>query len=122
MIQWYLKVVKDNYANFNGRARRSEYWYFALANFIICLLLSIIDMIIFGEDGINRLSGLYSILVIIPSIAVSIRRMHDINKSGWWILINLIPFIGWIWFIVLACTEGDKASNQYGSDPKAEIA
>lgn len=116
MIEWYKKVVLENYANFNGRARRSEYWYFFLANFIASLVLGIVDSVI----GIQILSGLYSLAVLVPSIAVAVRRLHDINKSGWFLLVVFIPLIGAIWLIVLFCTEGDRGQNQYGSDPKNE--
>jgi len=114
MIEWYKKVVLENYANFNGRARRSEYWYFFLANFIASLVLGLVDSVI----GIQILSGIYSLAVLIPSIAVAVRRLHDINKSGWFLLVVLIPIVGAIWLIIMLCTEGDKGQNQYGPDPK----
>ncbi len=114
MIEWYKKVVLENYANFDGRARRSEYWYFVLANFLISIVLQIIDAVI----GLPIFGGLYGLAVLIPSIAVAVRRLHDINKSGWWILIALIPLVGAIWLIVLLATNGDQGPNQYGEDPK----
>jgi len=121
-MQWYLDVLKK-YAVFSGRARRKEYWMFVLFNVIISIILSIIDRIL-GLDYANNsnsgvLSSIYSLAVLIPSIAVGVRRMHDTNRSGWWVLINLIPCIGWIWFIVLAAQEGNAGDNQYGPDPKA---
>lgn len=84
MINWYLKVVRDNYANFSGRARRSEYWYYTLCGTIINLLLRVIDYAI-GLD-FNIMGTLYSLVVLIPGLAVTVRRMHDIGKSGWYIL------------------------------------
>lgn len=110
MINYYVSVLK-NYVNFNGRARRSEFWYFFLINFIISTILT------YGVAPLMHsliLANIYSLAVLVPSIAVAIRRMHDINKSGWFILIP-------IYNIVLAATEGDKGDNQYGPDPKANV-
>jgi uncharacterized membrane protein YhaH (DUF805 family) len=124
MIEWYKKVVFENYANFNGRARRSEYWYFALASAIISIILTIIDKIIgttFGIAETGIISSLYSLLVLLPSLGVGVRRLHDVGKSGWFMLIILIPIIGVIWLLVLACTEGVQGSNNYGPDPKNDF-
>ncbi|MCX6181573.1 MAG: DUF805 domain-containing protein, partial [Bacteroidetes bacterium] len=111
-MKWYLEVLKK-YAVFNGRARRSEYWYFFLFNIIISIVLGIIDgaagLIISGSNGV--LVTIYSLALLIPSIAVGVRRMHDVGKSGWFLLIP-------IYNIILACTDGQKGENQYGSDPK----
>jgi len=117
MLEMYKKVVVENYANFNGRARRKEYWMFILGNLIISIILQIIDAVTgltFGvaEMGILRL--IYTLAVLIPGIAVGVRRMHDIDKSGWYVLIP-------IYNIVLFATEGEKGSNQYGADPKNEL-
>ncbi|TRX29934.1 DUF805 domain-containing protein [Flavobacterium franklandianum] len=124
MIEWYKKVVFENYANFKGRARRSEYWYFTLANFIVCIIAMIIDKV----AGLNfeplPYGWLYlanSLLVIVPGLAVTVRRLHDLGKSGWFFLIILIPLIGSIWLLVLFCTEGDQGTNSYGPDPKNEF-
>ena len=114
MINWYLKVVRDNYLNFNGRARRSEYWYFILFNLIVSIVLNVIDYFI----GMDILGAIYSLAVFLPGLAVLVRRLHDINKSGWYFFIVLIPLAGIIWLLVLLCTEGDHGPNQYGSDPK----
>lgn len=110
MIEWYKKVVFENYLNFDGRARRSEYWWFFLMNLIISITLFIIGFMI--EFPFLRL--VYSIAVLIPSIAVVVRRMHDIGKSGWYIIIP-------IYNIVLLATEGDYGENEYGEDPKNNI-
>ncbi|TRX23614.1 DUF805 domain-containing protein [Flavobacterium franklandianum] len=124
MIEWYKKVVFENYANFNGRARRSEYWYFTLANIIVCIIAMIIDKV----AGLNfeplPYGWLYlanSLLVIVPGLAVTVRRLHDLGKSGWFFFIILIPLIGSIWLLVLFCTEGDQGTNSYGPDPKNEF-
>ena len=123
-MQWYIDVLKK-YAVFSGRARRKEYWMFVLFNVIASIILSILDKILgldFGSGSTSSsgwLSTIYSLAVLLPTIGVAIRRMHDTGRSGWWILINLIPCIGWIWFIVLAAQEGNAGDNQYGPDPKA---
>lgn len=114
MINWYLKVVRDNYVNFSGRARRSEYWYFVLCNFLISIVLGIIGYVL----GLSFISNIYGLALLLPSLAVSVRRLHDVNKSGWFLLISLIPLIGTIWLIVVLATEGNRGSNQYGEDPK----
>jgi len=116
MLEWYLKVVKENYANFEGRARRSEYWYFVLVNLLISIVLGVIDYVIGSDIGIIR--GIYSLAVLVPSIAVAVRRLHDIGKSGWFLFVVLIPIAGAIWLLVMLCREGDTGPNEYGSDPK----
>lgn len=105
-MNYYFKVLQ-NYATFSGRARRSEYWYFFLFNFIISFILGFIG----GITHLTFLGIIYSFAVIIPGIAVSIRRMHDVGKSGWFIL---FPFYN----LILVFTEGEKGSNLYGADPK----
>ncbi len=113
MIEWYKKVVFQNYANFNGRARRKEYWMFILLNSIISIPLSyILPLAITPELGL--IGTVYSFAVLIPSIAVAVRRMHDVGKSGWYCIIP-------IYNLILACTEGDKGANEYGPDPKNEF-
>jgi uncharacterized membrane protein YhaH (DUF805 family) len=124
MIEWYKKVVFENYANFSGRARRSEYWYFALVSTIISIALSVTDYLA-GLTFENSTSGpigfVYSLLVLIPCLALTVRRLHDVGKSGWFFFIALIPVIGAIWLLILFCTEGDGGSNQYGPDPKNDF-
>lgn len=125
-MQWYLKVVRDNYANFDGRARRMEYWMFELINLILIVALGIVWAIV---SAVTRSAGLsilfialyclYALAMIIPSLAVSVRRMHDTGRSGWWLLINFVPFIGGIWFLVLTILDGDPGNNAYGPSPKA---
>lgn len=115
---YYLKVVRDNYANFDGRARRSEYWYYTLANVIIGLVLGLIDRSAGLEDfGIG---SIYSLVVLIPGIAVAVRRLHDVNKSGWWLLIALTG-IGIFYLLYLYVLEGDQSENPYGPDPKGNL-
>lgn len=117
-MEWYINVLK-NYATFSGRARRKEYWMFALFNIIVGIVLIIIDYII---GTYFALYGLYCLGIILPSLAVSVRRLHDVNKSGWWIFISLIPLIGGIWLLVLFVTDGTAGDNQYGPSPKAGVA
>jgi uncharacterized membrane protein YhaH (DUF805 family) len=121
MINWYKKVVFENYANFNGRARRSEYWFFVLMNLILLILMAVLDNTLginFDPLPYGYLYFIYALVVFIPGLAVAIRRLHDVGKSGWFYFIVLIPLIGAIWLIVLFCTEGDQGENDYGPDPK----
>ena len=120
-MDWYLKVLK-NYAGFSGRARRKEYWMFVLFNIIFLVIAGVLDNILgtaMANVGYGLFYMLYSLAVIIPAIAVGIRRLHDIGKSGWFLLIALIPIIGAIWLLVLLATAGNAGSNKYGADPKA---
>ena len=126
-MEWYLKVMRENYANFNGRARRKEYWMFALFQFILMIVLMILDSVLgLGFDiggiplGYGWLYTLGALAHFIPGLAVVVRRLHDVGKSGWFYLIGLIPLIGVIWLLVLMCTDGDKGDKAYGPDPKAE--
>jgi uncharacterized membrane protein YhaH (DUF805 family) len=117
-FDWYLKCIKGHYADFEGRARRTEYWMFFLVNLIIAIVVGLIGMAI----HLRVLSTLYSLAVLVPGIAVGVRRLHDTGRSGWWWLIALIPVIGTIWIIVLFAIPGDQAANQYGADPKEGVA
>lgn len=119
-MNWYLEVLKK-YAVFSGRARRQEYWMFILFNLIFTFVAMFLDYILgtaFGSGTYGVIYLLYVLAVFIPSLAVSVRRLHDVGKSGWFYFIVLIPFIGAIWLLVLACTEGQHGPNQYGDDPK----
>lgn len=116
-MNWYLDVLKK-YAVFQGRARRKEYWMFTLFNVIISIILSLIDFYLLDSQV---LESLYALAVLIPSLAVTVRRLHDIGKIWAWILLCLIPIIGQIWLLVLMCTNGNVGDNDFGSDPKATI-
>jgi len=107
-MNYYLKVLQ-NYTNFNGRARRAEYWYFVLFNAIASIILSLIGLVI----NFGLLGNIYSLAVMLPSIAVGVRRMHDVGKSGWFLLIPIYNFI-------LAVTPGDVGNNEFGPDPKGQ--
>jgi uncharacterized membrane protein YhaH (DUF805 family) len=119
-MNWYLEVLKK-YALFEGRARRKEYWYFVLFNFLITVLLIAIDYVtgtINVEVGIGLLSGIYSLAILVPSIAVSVRRLHDTDRSGWWVLISLIPIIGGIVLLIFMVQDSTSGDNRYGPNPK----
>jgi uncharacterized membrane protein YhaH (DUF805 family) len=121
MIEWYKKVVFQNYANFSGRARRSEYWYYTLMTMLIAVVAAVIDNVAgltFGAIPYGYVYAIYATLVFIPGLAVGVRRLHDVGKSGWFFFIALIPLVGAIWLLVLLFTDGQKGANQYGADPK----
>lgn len=106
-MKYYLSVLK-NYSNFKGRARRSEYWYFTLFNGIMIILWATIC----GLLGQVKIANTMSYATLLPGIAVAVRRMHDVGKSGWYLLIP-------IYNIILCCTDGNRGSNEYGEDPKS---
>ncbi len=119
-MNWYLKVLKQ-YADFSGRARRKEYWMFVLFNIIFAMMAVIFDNLLgLAIEGIGYgpIYGLYALALLIPGLAVGVRRLHDVGKSGWMILISLIPLIGTIWLIVLLVTDSNPGENQYGQNPK----
>jgi uncharacterized membrane protein YhaH (DUF805 family) len=114
MINYFKVVVFEKFATFTGRARRAEYWYFVLANIILSVILTYVDISVGTynmDSGNGLLSSILSLVLLIPSLAVAVRRMHDVGKSGWFILIP-------IYNLILAVTEGEKGSNKYGPDPK----
>lgn len=117
VMEWYLKVVKDNYANATGRARRKEYWMFFLFNMIFAIVAFIIDLLLGTKTPLIFFA--YLLAMITPSIAVAIRRLHDIGKNGWWYCISFIPIVGDIWLLVLLCKAGNPGDNLYGPSPKA---
>ena len=124
---YYLGALKK-YATFSGRARRKEYWMFFLFNLIAGLVIGLIDRLLgtqypvsFRTVVVNYgvISSIYSLLMILPGLAVTVRRLHDVDKSGGWIFISLVPAIGGIWLLILMLIEGTKGANRFGSDPKA---
>ena len=116
-MDWYMGVLRK-YAEFSGRARRREYWTFALISFLIGCALGVIGALV---HGLAFLSWVYSLAVLVPSIAVSVRRLHDTGRSGWWLLIGLIPLIGLIVLIVFLATDGEPGDNEYGPNPKSSV-
>ena len=121
-FQEAVQTVFSKYATFEGRARRSEYWYFILfvscVNFVIRMLAAIVGEGSFLTTVLTGFSTIFSLGVFVPQIAVAVRRLHDIGKSGWFYLIGLIPVIGWIFVLVWFCTDSQPCDNQYGPNPK----
>lgn len=115
-MNWFVAVIKK-YAEFSGRARRKEYWMFVLFYILIAIGLTVVESML-GFAGI--LSGIFGLGLLVPSIAVTIRRLHDTDRSGWWILIGFVPLVGGIVLLVFMCLVGSSGSNQYGSDPLQE--
>lgn len=103
-----------NYADFSGRSNRGEYWWATLANVLISIALSILDLVIFGQGNVAILSTVYSLAVLIPGIAIGVRRLHDTDRSGWWLLLAFIPIVGAIILIVWFATRGENAPNRFG--------
>ena len=123
-MNWYLEVLKK-YAVFSGRARRKEYWFFVLFNIIISIVLAVIDGVTGSfspEAGMGLLGGIYTLAVLIPGIAVSVRLLHDTERSGWWLLIALVPLIGAIVLLVFMVQDSKPGQNQYGANPKEATA
>ena len=122
IMNWYIKCLKQ-YFDFDGRARRKEYWMYVLINVIITAILMTIDYLLGWFDiqyRIGVLSGIYAVAVCLPGLAVCVRRLHDIGKSGWYYLLGLIPIVGPIILLVYYCTEGDRFENAWGEDPKKD--
>ena len=118
---WFFDVLKNKYATFGGRARRKEYWNFQLVAYVIGIGLLFIDVLtgtLNSDVGMGLLSGIYGVAIIIPSIAVSIRRLHDTNHSGWWVLLFFIPFVGALILIILYVRDSTPEQNKYGPTPK----
>jgi uncharacterized membrane protein YhaH (DUF805 family) len=124
-MEWYLKVLKQ-YADFKGRARRKEYWMFTLLNFIFVNVALLLGLMLGGmNENLIGVFGfiylvviLYTLAILIPSIAVLVRRLHDIGKSGGYYFVSLIPVAGPIWLLVMLCTDGEAGPNMYGPNPK----
>ncbi|MDO5036540.1 MAG: DUF805 domain-containing protein [Porphyromonas sp.] len=124
-MKWFLKVLRQ-YADFSGRARRKEYWYFTLFDFIFAFVAGALDNIL----GLNLPATmgtpipygyiylLYGLAVFIPALAVTVRRLHDIGKSGWWVLIALIPLVGAIWLLYYLVLDSVPGANRWGENPK----
>ena len=120
-MNWYVEVLKK-YAVFEGRAHREEYWMFVLINFVISFVLALVEGLArFAPDARLSVSGLYALAVLVPGLAVSVRRLHDTGKSGWYLLIGLIPF-GAIAVLVWLIQDGNMGPNMYGPDPKSRMA
>lgn len=109
-------VITKNYVNFQGRATRAEFWYFFLFNFVVSFILGLL-----GRAG-STLSSIWSLAILLPQLGLGVRRLHDIGKNGWLMLLSLIPIVGWIILIVWWAKEGDPNENQYGPVPTTPTA
>jgi uncharacterized membrane protein YhaH (DUF805 family) len=116
IIDYYFDAFKQ-YATFSGRARRSEYWYFQLFNFLTTILIGAIAFFTFKESAVFIIL-LYGLVVMLPSLALVVRRLHDIGKSGWYYFVSFIPIVGSIWILVLLVTDSQYGPNEYGLNPK----
>jgi uncharacterized membrane protein YhaH (DUF805 family) len=114
----YMDAMR-RYVDFSGRASRSQFWLYVLFYIVIIVIAVVIDGLVFNSfnGGIGVLTLLASLIHLIPSLAVSIRRLHDTDRSGWWIFISLVPLIGGIWLIVLYCLDGTQGNNRFGPRP-----
>jgi len=130
-MEWYLKALKS-YSDFRGRSRRKEYWMYTLFTLIAAVIAAVIDNVLgttfkiqVGEIsqsiGYGYVYLIYALATFIPGLAVSVRRLHDVGKSGWFFLIILIPFIGAVWLLVLLCTDGQLQTNKWGPNPKGDF-
>ena len=125
-MHWYIDVLRK-YTVFSGRARRKEFWMFFLFSALISIFLAVIDEFMgwkfeMGGDNLGFLSTLYYIAVVIPYLAVVFRRLHDTDRSGWWVLIAFIPIVGVIVLLVFLVQDGTRGDNRFGPDPKTETA
>jgi uncharacterized membrane protein YhaH (DUF805 family) len=121
-MNWYLDVLKK-YADFGGRARRKEYWMFALFNALIYIAILIFSAILGSIDNSLALIGslllvVYGLAIFVPSLAVAVRRLHDTGRSGWWFLIAFVPFVGGIILLVFTVQDSVPGENEYGKNPK----
>jgi uncharacterized membrane protein YhaH (DUF805 family) len=119
-MSWYITCWKK-YVDFSGRARRREYWWFWLINAVIAWILWMIAFLTTSESNASPvfwITILFALAIFLPSLAVQIRRLHDVGKSGWWIFISLVPFIGSLWLLVLMLSDSQAGTNQYGPNPK----
>ncbi len=114
-MNWYLTVIKEHYADFKGRARRKEFWMFMLINWVISMVLAIIGSLI----HFTPLGSIYNLAVLVPTLGVGVRRLHDMGKSGWWWLIAFVPVVGAIYLIYLWCQDSQAEANEWGANPKA---
>ena len=119
LVGYWKQVVLERYAQFTGRARRAEFWWFALANFIISVVFNVVGGAF--TPLFSVIGFIYSLAVLIPGIAVGIRRLHDTDRSGWWLLIALVPFVGVIILIVFFATDSKPGVNQYGTSEKYPV-
>ncbi len=116
-FNYFKECFTQKYADFNGRARRSEFWYFVLFSMLTVIVLGIVDGLLIRLIGFPILTPLFVLAQFIPNLAVTVRRLHDTDKSGWWILLSLIPLVGLV-VLVFMCMDSTPGINQYGRNPK----
>lgn len=110
--------LKEKYINFSDRAARSEYWWFALFCWGVAIALSILDNLIFNDaSGYGIFSTIWGLAIVVPSIGVGVRRLHDLDKSGWWLLLSCIPVIGFLILVFWFIQQGTAGQNRFGADP-----
>ena len=122
MFDWYYKVIL-NYTNFSGRARRQEYWYFTLINALISIAITFADALMGTYNpalGAGFFGIIYGLAVFIPTLAVTFRRLHDTGRSGWWLLILIVPLLGALIMLVFLLLDSNSGPNRYGENPKAD--
>jgi uncharacterized membrane protein YhaH (DUF805 family) len=112
-----VKAGFQNYVNFTGRATRSEFWYWVLFAFLVSIATSAIDYVLFGEGWVAPISTLVGLAMFLPGLSVAVRRLHDVDRTGWWVLLALIPVVGLIVLIIWGCTRGTVGPNRFGPDP-----
>jgi uncharacterized membrane protein YhaH (DUF805 family) len=120
-MEWYLKVLKQHYADFGGRARRKEYWMFVLINIVVAMGLAIGGGVMASATDVGlfaTIPALYNLAVLIPGLAVAVRRLHDVGKSGWYMLICFIPLIGGLILLYFMVQDSAAGDNMYGANPK----
>jgi len=118
-VDWYLKVIK-NYVGFTGRARRKEFWMYCLFYIIVGIVIAVVESVLGLRNAFGGpLSSLYSLALLLPSLGVSVRRLHDTGRSGWRLLINLIPILGWLIWLFFAVQDSQPGQNKWGPNPKA---
>ena len=120
-MKWFLDVLTKKYATFEGRARRSEYWYFVLFYILILLALTFVDGLVgtlSEEAGIGVLGGMFALGTLVPALAVTVRRLHDTNRSGWWVLVGIVPILGDVVLLVFAALDSQPGANRFGPNPK----
>ena len=112
----------QNYVNFTGRASRSEFWFWVLFAVLVSVAATLIDTVLFSDSEMSPVNTLAGVALLLPNLSVAVRRLHDIDRSGWWILLGLIPIVGWIIIIIWNCTKGTAGPNRFGADPLAGMA
>ena len=122
-MQWFMTVLQK-WSDFSGRARRREYWFFALFYLLIYIALTVVDMLtglLNAATGVGVLGGLFALAMLIPGLAVGVRRLHDTDRSGWWLLLALIPVIGTIVVLVFYLLDSQPGDNRFGPNPKTVV-